>query len=55
MFGTDLRALYPVNRLPVNLHALKLLEGIWVARDIGDDKSSWIHHMLRRGWLLVLG
>ncbi|KJK64210.1 specific transcription factor domain protein [Aspergillus parasiticus SU-1] len=50
-----LRALYSVNRLPVNLHALELLEEIWVARDIGDDRSSWIHHMLRRGWLLVLG
>ncbi|KAB8218741.1 hypothetical protein BDV33DRAFT_231997 [Aspergillus novoparasiticus] len=50
-----LRALYSVNRLPVNLHAPELLEEVWVARDIGYDRSSWIHHMLRRGWLLVLG
>ncbi|KAE8423344.1 fungal-specific transcription factor domain-containing protein [Aspergillus pseudocaelatus] len=50
-----LRALYSVNRLPVNIHALELLEEIWAVRDIGNDKSSWIHHMLRRGWLLVLG
>ncbi|KAE8136611.1 fungal-specific transcription factor domain-containing protein [Aspergillus pseudotamarii] len=50
-----LRALFSVNRLPVNLHVLELLEEIWAARDIGNDKSSWIHHMLRKGWLLVLG
>ncbi|KAB8209843.1 hypothetical protein BDV34DRAFT_210009 [Aspergillus parasiticus] len=50
-----LRALYSVNRLPVNLHALELLEEIWAARDTSDDMSSWIHHMHRKGWLLVLG
>ncbi|OGM42538.1 hypothetical protein ABOM_007952 [Aspergillus bombycis] len=50
-----LRALYSVNRLPANLHALELLEDIWIARDTNDDKLSWIQHMLRKGWLLVLG
>lgn len=50
-----LRALYSVNRLPANLHALELLEEVWTARDVSNDKSSWIHHMLRKGWLLVLG
>ncbi|KNG87621.1 hypothetical protein ANOM_003635 [Aspergillus nomiae NRRL 13137] len=50
-----LRALYSMNRLPANLHALELLEEIWIARDTTDDTSSWIHHMLRKGWLLVLG
>ncbi|KAF5859387.1 hypothetical protein ETB97_002894 [Aspergillus alliaceus] len=50
-----LRALYSMNRLPVNVHALELLEEIWTVRDNSGDTSSWIHHMLRKGWLLVLG
>jgi hypothetical protein len=48
------RALYSMNRLPTNLHARELLEDVWKARDNGDT-SSWLHHMLQKGWLLSLG
>ncbi|CAG8907858.1 unnamed protein product [Penicillium egyptiacum] len=49
-----LRAVYSLNRLPVNLRVVQLLEELWILRDNGDS-SSWLHHMLRKGWRLLLG
>lgn len=49
-----LRAVYSLNRLPVNLHVVQLLEELWILRDNGNS-SSWLHHMLHKGWRLLLG
>lgn len=49
-----LRAVYSLNRLPANLHALQLLEELWIARDNGNQ-LFWLHHMLQKQWRLLLG
>jgi hypothetical protein len=49
-----LRAVYSLNRLPVNLHALQLLEELWNSRDKGNP-SFWLQRMLQKNWRLLLG
>ncbi|OGE50895.1 hypothetical protein PENARI_c015G11438 [Penicillium arizonense] len=49
-----LRAMYSLNRLPTNLHALQLLEELWCARDNGNT-SFWLQYMLQKDWYLLLG
>jgi hypothetical protein len=49
-----LRAVYSLNRLPVNLHTLQLLEELWNSRDKGDP-SFWLQCMLQKNWRLLLG
>lgn len=49
-----LRAVYSLNRLPVNLHTIQLLEELWNARDNGNP-TFWLHHMLQKSWRLLVG
>lgn len=49
-----LRAVYSLNRLPVNLYVVQLLEELWILRD-NCHSSSWLRHMLHKGWRLLLG
>ncbi|GFF49076.1 hypothetical protein IFM58399_08464 [Aspergillus lentulus] len=48
------RAVYSLNRLPANLHALQLLEELWAAHDSGKS-CFWVRYMLQKGWRLLLG
>ncbi|KAF7174257.1 hypothetical protein CNMCM5623_006831 [Aspergillus felis] len=48
------RAIYSLNRLPANLHALQLLEELWAAHDSGKS-CFWVRYMLQKGWRLLLG
>lgn len=48
------RAIYSLNRLPVCLWAIELLEDIWSLRDQGV-RLSWLEIMLQKNWKLVIG
>ena len=48
------RALFSLNRLPVNIWALELLEELWSRHDTGDS-ITWLELMTSNGWRLMLG
>lgn len=48
------RALFSLNRLPVNLWTLELLEELWHRHDNGDS-ITWLELMVLNGWTLMLG
>lgn len=48
------KSIYSINRIPANLMAIKLLEEVWLLRDIGYQ-TSWLEIMLQHGWRLMLG
>lgn len=51
---TRFRALFSVNRTPVNLWAMTLLREHWELRRQGR-RESWVQLMLRKGWRLTMG
>lgn len=49
-----LRALYSINRTPVTLWSIELLQEHWELRKQGL-RESWVELMLRKGWRISLG